>query len=144
MGVDSTSGAGYPFGARLPAAHESKVVLQALDGKVGAVVSANADTTVTIANGVTLRITGTMTGNHSLTIPITSLAPVERVYLRFDCNCGGFTYTVKEQTSGNTICTLSATAGVKQGFELFWDGTNWRCLNWSSPIGGGSAITVDQ
>jgi hypothetical protein len=131
---DPTSGAGYGFGAKLPAADVTTVFNQqayALDGTVGSDITTTTGThAIAISGGTTYRVTGALTGNLDITLPMTGNGDSERVWLRFAHTPNGKTITVKE-AGGSNVATITTT---DEGLEAYWDGTDWRAGMWTSDV----------
>ena len=139
MGLtDPSGGSGYVQGENLPPSDMSVIALQqpkALDGSTGTDLAVTTDNTIAIINGTTYRATGTMTVDTDILLPMSGNSIAERVWIRFDCDCAGFTLTVKE-TLGNDVASATGAGVIDEGLEVYWDpnDSHWYCGDWTTNV----------
>ena len=138
MLYDLTGGIGVGFGDLNTSRILSRVATRqpyAVDVTRGTAISADADTTISLANGTTYRVTMTTTTTRTISLPTASVQAGERVWLQFhgaDTTAGKITVA---ELAGPSLIDTQVGSGIDAGASFLWTGSEWYPLMWSQGLG---------
>jgi len=118
----------FAFGEKLLSADMNVIRQQAADHKVGSNLSADANQTISLANGTTYRTTMTLTAVRVIALPSAPGANA-RCYLKLTHASGGNNMEVRVDNgsyTGTLVLTIGGSGTVEGWAEFYWDGSTWR------------------